>query len=112
MPEGFDGVERGRAAGGHEAEDDANGGGKHERHHVDLGIEQKRRANDFGQRHAQPVGEKNPADASDARESDRLNQELQQHLASPRTDGQADSDLAGPLGDRYQHDVHDADAAD
>ena len=27
-------------------------------------------------------------------------------------DGPADADLAGPLGDRGQHDVHDADAAD
>ncbi len=27
-------------------------------------------------------------------------------------DGLADADFAGPLGDRYQHDVHDADAAD
>ena len=83
MPEGFDGVERGSSAGGHEAEDDANGGGKHEGNHVDFGVEQKRRANDFGQRDAQPVGEKNPADASDARESDGLDQELQQHLAGP-----------------------------
>ena len=28
------------------------------------------------------------------------------------TDGHADADLAGPLGDGDQHDVHDADAAD
>ena len=27
-------------------------------------------------------------------------------------DGQADADLARPLGDRDEHDVHDADAAD
>ena len=29
-----------------------------------------------------------------------------------RADRHADADLAGPLGHRHQHDVHDADAAD
>ena len=43
---------------------------------------------------------------------DRLDQELQQHLPRPRADGQADADLARPLGHGDEHDVHDADAAD
>ena len=29
-----------------------------------------------------------------------------------RADGHADADLAGAFGDRHEHDVHDADAAD
>jgi hypothetical protein len=39
-------------------------------------------------------------------------QELLQDVAAARADGHAQPDLAGALGDRDQHDVHDADAAD
>ena len=52
-----------------------------------------------------------PIDAAQHRKHDRLDQELGQHLALERADGQADADLARALGDRDQHDVHDADAA-
>ena len=38
--------------------------------------------------------------------------ELHQHLPLPGTDGETDTDLAGPFGDRDQHDIHDADTAD
>ena len=34
------------------------------------------------------------------------------NIASFSSDGFADTDLAGPLRHRHQHDVHDADAAD
>ncbi len=42
---------------------------------------------------------------------DALHQELGQHIAAPGADGHANADLPGALGDRDQHDVHDADAA-
>ena len=45
-------------------------------------------------------------------EHDRLDQELLGDVAPLGAQGAADADLAGPLGDGRQHDVHDADAAD
>ncbi len=53
-----------------------------------------------------------PIDAAEQAEHDGFDQELQQHVAAAGADGQAQADLARPLGDRHQHDVHDADAAD
>ena len=43
---------------------------------------------------------------------ERLDQELGEDVAAPGADRLADADLAGPLADRDQHDVHDPDAAD
>ena len=39
-------------------------------------------------------------------------EELQADLRRPRPDRQADSDFSGPLADRHQHDIHDADSPD
>ena len=50
--------------------------------------------------------------AADAGEDDRLDQELLGDVPPLGAQGPADADLAGPLGHRRQHDVHDADAAD
>ena len=50
--------------------------------------------------------------AADAGEHDGLDQELLGDVAPLGAQGPADADLAGPLGDGRQHDVHDADAAD
>src|SRR5207247_1210222 len=44
-------------------------------------------------------------------EDDRFEEDLQQHIAPARADGHAQADLARPLGDRHQHDIHDPDAA-
>ena len=41
-----------------------------------------------------------------------LDEELHQDVALARADRHADADLARPLGDAHEHDVHDADAAD
>ena len=42
----------------------------------------------------------------------RLDQELPADHRRPGAERLAQADLPGPLGDRHQHDVHDADAAD
>ena len=42
----------------------------------------------------------------------RLDEELDQNHAPRRAERFADADLARALGDRHEHDVHDADAAD
>ena len=43
---------------------------------------------------------------------DGFEEELQEDVSAAGADGHADADLAGPLGDADEHDVHDADAAD
>ena len=47
-----------------------------------------------------------------AGQEDRLDEELLEDVARPGAEGLADADLAGPLLDRDEHDVHDPDAAD
>ena len=112
MPQGFDGVEAGGAAGGHEAEEDADGGGKEKGDAVDLRIEQEGCADELCEPDAEAVSKRDAAEAADAGEGDGFDQELEHHLAGTGTDGHPDADLAGSFGDRDQHDVHDADAAD
>ena len=53
-----------------------------------------------------------PSDSADETEHDRLDQELHEDVALARADRHADADLARPLGDADEHDVHHADAAD
>ena len=53
----------------------------------------------------------NPDRAACDAQREGLDQELHQHVASARAERHAQPDLARPLGDRHQHDVHDADAA-
>ena len=51
-------------------------------------------------------------DAAERREEDRLDEELAEDVPAPGAEGLAQADLARPLGDRDQHDVHDPDPAD
>ena len=50
--------------------------------------------------------------AADQRQRQRLDEELAEDVPAPGAEGLADADLAGPLADRDQHDVHDPDPAD
>jgi hypothetical protein len=61
---------------------------------------------------ADPVAERDADHPADERQRHRLDQELHEDVAPARADRLADADLARALGDRHQHDVHDADAAD
>ena len=49
-------------------------------------------------------------DAADLAEHDGLDDELRHDVALLGADGAANADLARALGDRDEHDVHDADA--
>ena len=60
----------------------------------------------------QRPGDAEPDGAADQTDRRRFDQELQQDGPPLGADGFADADLARPLGDRDEHDVHDADAAD
>ena len=50
--------------------------------------------------------------AAEDGQDEGLDEELEQDVAVLGADRLADADLAGPLADRDQHDVHDPDAAD
>ena len=50
-------------------------------------------------------------DAADQAEQGRLGQKLDQNVPSPGPERLAQTDLARPLGNGDEHDVHDADAA-
>ena len=51
-------------------------------------------------------------EAAEQREGQGLDEELGEDVAAAGADRLADADLAGPLADRDEHDVHDPDAAD
>ena len=51
-------------------------------------------------------------DAAEDRQHDRLGEHLRHDVGPPRAERLAQADLARPLGDHHQHDVHDHDAAD
>ena len=53
-----------------------------------------------------------PITRARAADQSRFDQELKQNFAALGADGLANSDFAGALGYRDQHDVHDSDAAD
>ena len=59
-----------------------------------------------------PTPSADPEQSAGHREDDRLDEELGPDVARAGADGHADADLARPLGDRDEHDVHDPDAAD
>ena len=50
-------------------------------------------------------------EAAEQRQGQRLDEELGEDVAAAGADRLADADLARPLADRHQHDVHDPDAA-
>ena len=62
--------------------------------------------------HANATPSTDPGNAARDTEEHRFGEKLQQHVQSARADRHAQPDLAGPLGDRHEQDVHDPDAAD
>ncbi len=64
-----------------------------------------------GQR-AYAVADREPHEPAEQAEHERFQQKLQQDVVALGADRLADADLACPLRDRHEHDVHDADAAD
>ena len=58
------------------------------------------------------VAERDADGTAESGERDRLDQELDQHIVTACADRFTDANLARPLRDRHEHDVHNADAAD
>src|ERR1700687_1128611 len=57
------------------------------------------------------IGENDSEEPADEGNGERLSQKLEEDVAAARAERLLDANLAGALGDRNQHDVHQADAA-
>ncbi len=77
MSKCIDRVETRCTARWHETKKNTDGCRKNESDDVDLGIEKKRRAEDFGEGLTQSVSECDPTHATDAGKRDRLDKELE-----------------------------------
>ncbi len=111
MAQRFDRVHARSAARGEVTEQHADAGRESQRQQVDKGVERVGNVHQAGQTPGRRSGNHDADHAAHRGQHHRLDQELQQHFAFQRADGQAQADLAGALGDANQHDVHDADAA-
>ena len=85
---------------------------KAECQHVDAGTENKRHAHEVRQQNRSAESQDNSEQASEAGEHDGFNKELKQHFPLGRADRQTHTDFFCALRHTYQHDVHNADAAD
>src|SRR5262245_14007177 len=112
MPQRLDRIEAGGAHRRIQPEDQAHGGRDAERHgdrvpgheRVPFGVYRDHARDDEAEDHSDQ-----PADETDRQ---GLDQELLPDVAAARAEAPADPDLARPLQDVGEHDVHDADAAD
>ena len=62
--------------------------------------------------HRRAAAQQDAQRPADQAQHDRLDEELAQDVVAAGADGHAQADLAGPLGDGDEHDVHDAHPAD
>jgi len=106
-----DGIEAGRLQRGEEAKDNPYDGADAEGHDDGAGRDERGKLEKLGEQRRQPVTRRDAQRTATHAQQDRLGQELSHYIAAARADGEADADLAGPLGDADQHDVHDANAA-
>src|SRR5579859_1542253 len=110
VAQGVDGPQRRRTVGRVEAEEHPDGEG-----HTEGQADGVRRNHGLHPHDAEAAADEahcDPDDAPDQREEDGFDQELDQDHTLGGADRLADADLTGALGDRHQHDVHHADAAD
>src|SRR6185369_6793647 len=98
----------GRPHAEHHPDGQAEQDGRRDRRRVELEAPTGELADQGGDGEA----EHDPDQAAEQRQGQGLDEELGEDVATARADGLADADLAGPLPDRDQHDVHDPDAAD
>src|ERR1022692_2837629 len=112
VAEGFGGAQVGGAVGWDGSEDEAHRAGDSD------GDRDGRGRNGNADAAEQSDGRRNgdagqgTGDAAGEAHQDGLGEELGEDRLAGGSDGQADTDLVGPLGDGHQHDIHDADAGD
>ena len=112
MPQGLDGIELAARRAGKKPKITPMAAENRNATTLICGLKRYGTSDHFGKSDGCKRGQDNADESAERGEHDRLDEELQQHFALERADGQANADLARPLGHRHQHDVHDADAAD
>src|SRR6266566_1894818 len=116
MVQGFDGIDGGGAASRIQGGQDGDGSENGQSHRSRLPRWQET-GEEIG--HRQQVDQPTQAErdeqtraAADQRNNERFQEKLPQDAVRGSSDGFADSDLASALLNRYQHDIHDAEAAE
>src|SRR3989442_6445374 len=112
VTERFDRIQPRSLAGRIEAEEDPDAGGEAEGEHDGFRRDEGAPLGEVTDRARAAEAERDAGDPADQRERDGLDQELEQDVTPPGADRHPQADLARPLRDRDQHDVHDTDATD
>src|SRR5438132_14390411 len=95
-----------------DAEEEADAGGDDQGGDDGGGADDRVPAAERGQQDRAADADADADEAADQGDDRRFDQELQHDVARRGADRFPDADLAGPLGHRDEHDVHDPDAAD
>src|SRR5215510_5045767 len=109
VSEGLNGIQIGRFVGGISAKDNSHDGTDEKTKNDPIDRDDGSQFEIPGGGVAAENAEKDTEGAADFAEDNRLENELSHDVALFSADGAADSDLASALGDRDQHDVHNAD---
>ena len=112
MAQSVDGIHAGGFEGREISEDYTHCSGKEKGDNDDGDVRGKGDGQHFCGAKGGGQGQDNAEYTAKGGEHYSFHQKLEQHFMLIGTDGQADADFPGAFGHGYQHDVHDADAAD
>src|SRR5262249_24367788 len=107
----LDGIELRRLARGVQPEHDADEGAEADGDGDDIRLNKHGPLEARGEVRRSANVERDPEEAAGERQDERLDQELREDVQRLGADGHAHTDLARPLCDAHEHDVHDADPA-
>src|SRR5215831_14922459 len=93
------------------AEEDANHSREGERNKNREGGNQSRPSQDSRNERRDAAADEDANQSAHQTQNQRFRQELQTHIIRPCAHSHSNADFACPLGDGYQHDIHDSDAA-
>ena len=108
----LDGVEARGFPGGVEAEENADRGGEHEAAGNCSRRDRGWPTCDYRYRCGKSYPRQNAGDAATHAQENRFGQKLKQYVQTASPNGHAQADFPRALADRYEQNVHDADAAD
>ena len=109
MAEAFDGVEVSGFPSRVGTENNADGRADHQSDHDPIDRNRHGYTEEFGGDIAAQDAQDHPRNAAHLAEHDRFHDELNHDVALLGANGAPDPDFASALGDRYEHDVHNAD---
>lgn len=107
-----DGVFAGGFDGGVKAKDSADDERNVEGGKDDLEAEEWREGSDDGDEEGADIAKSKTGKAADEREDESLEEKLQEDIGVGGANGFTNTDFVGAFSDGYEHNIHDADAAD